>query len=134
MRSSFGKAEIQKNLISDYSDLTRRTNFIQFFHLAGFAEMSGGIIRIDHNDSARALGDGPLQSVKIDLPSVVIQQGIAYELYILNIRQKTEERITGFGDQKFVARIAKNAKRETVCLAGAGSKNHVFRGNHDFSA
>ena len=90
--------KIQKDFVGDDGQLARRANFVEFFHLAGLAEMSRGIIRIDDDDSARARGDGLLQSVKVDLPSVIVQQRITDEFYVVNVRQKTKQRITGFRD------------------------------------
>ena len=93
--------------------------------------MARGIIGIDDNESTSARGDRLLQSVEINLPSVVVQQWIADELYVVNIRQKTKERITGLGYQKLVTRIAKKAKRKRVGFAGAGGEDYVFRGNRE---
>jgi len=93
-----GRVKIQEDFVGDDGQLPGRAYFVEFLHLAGLAEMSRGIIRTDHNDSARARSDGLLQSVKVDLPSVVIQQWITDQFYVVNVRQKTKQRITGFRD------------------------------------
>src|SRR5712692_9747073 len=91
--------------------------------------MPRGIIGVDNNHAARAGCDRLLQGVKINLPAVVIDQGIAHEPYVLNIGEKAEKRIARLGDQDFVTRIAERPKNKGIGLAGAGSENDLLNRN-----
>src|SRR5712692_1686041 len=91
--------------------------------------MPRGIIGVDNNHAARAGCDRLLQGVKINLPAVVIDQGIAHEPYVLNIGEKAEKRIARLGNQEFVTRIAERPKNKGIGLAGAGSENDVLNRN-----
>ncbi len=92
--------------------ISRQTNFVQFFQLVGFAEMPGRIIGVDDNHSTRALRNGLLQSMEIYLPAVIVVERIAHDLHVLDIGQKREKRIAGLGNQNFVAGIAERPKDE----------------------
>jgi len=50
-----------------------------------------------HDNPAGPRRNGLLQCMKIDLPSVVVEQRIPHQVDILNVRQKIEQRITGRG-------------------------------------
>src|SRR5947209_16406802 len=91
--------------------------------------MSGGIIGVDNDHPAGALGHGLLQGMKIKLPTMVINQRIAREFYVLNIGEEIKQRITGSRDQQFITRIAQQAEYERVCLAGAGGEDDVLSRN-----
>src|SRR3989442_15515877 len=91
--------------------------------------MPGGIIGMNNNRSARAGCDRLLQSMKVDLPVVVIDQRIAHQFYILNVGQKLEQRIAGGWDQQLVTGIAEHPKNKGICLAGAGGEKYVLDGN-----
>ena len=121
--------KIQKHFISDYGDLVRRANFVQARDFGGLDEISSRIIWVDDNDAARARSDRAIESVKINLPAVIVNEGIAHEFHIVELGEKTEERITGFGDQEFIAGIAEKAEDEGIGFAGAGGENDVARGN-----
>src|SRR2546426_1714615 len=91
--------------------------------------MPGGIIGMNNNRSARAGCDRLLQSMKVDLPVVVIDQRVAHQFYILNVGQKLEQRIAGGWDQQLVTGIAEHPKNKGICLAGAGGEQYVLDGN-----
>ena len=118
--------EIQKHFVGDDGQLARHANFIQFFQLVRFGEMPGGIIGMHNDHSAGARGDGLLQSVKINLPAVIVVERITHQLYILNIGEEREERIAGLGDQDFIAWIAERAEDEGIGLAGAGGEDDAL--------
>src|SRR5579872_1706185 len=87
------------------------------------------IIRMNHNDAARARSDGLLQGMKINFPAVVIKERISNKFYVLNIGKKIEERIAGSGNQQFIPRIAEQAENERIRLTGAGCEKDIFDGN-----
>jgi hypothetical protein len=69
------------------------------------------------------VGDG----LKIDHPAMRVFQRIGEQSHILQIGQKIEEWIAGFGNEDFVFRIAEQAKDVGVGLAGAGGEDDRFR-------
>src|SRR5713226_4137684 len=91
--------------------------------------MSSRVVRVDHDHAPRPRSDRLLQTVKINLPPVVVNQRIAHQLHILNVRQKSEQRVTRRGNQQFIPGITKQAKNEGVRFARAGSQHHILGGN-----
>ena len=67
--------------------------------------MARGIVRMDDDDSARPRRDGLFEGVEINLPPMIVEQRIANQIYILNVRQETKERIARCRNQNFVGRI-----------------------------
>ena len=51
---------------------------------------TSGIVGMDDDDAAGALGDRFLQRGKIDLPAVIVDQGIRDELDVLQVGEKFE--------------------------------------------
>ena len=64
--------------------------------------------------------------MKINLPAVVVKQGIWHELYVLNVGEKIEQGIARSGNQQLVPWIAERSKNKRVCFARAGGKNDVL--------
>src|SRR5260370_602466 len=91
------------------------------------------IIGLNHNDTACARRNGLFESVKVNLPAMIVNQGISHELYVLNLGEETEERVTGDGNYKLVPRIAEYAKRKCIGLAGARRENNVLHRTRDAS-
>src|SRR3984893_6061170 len=91
--------------------------------------MARGIIRMNDNHPTRALRNRLLERMKINLPSVVIDQRIARKLNVLNVGEEAKERIAGLGDQDLITGIAERAENERVCLPRPGGDNYVLDGN-----
>ena len=84
---------------------------------------------MDHDNASRARRDGLLERMHVNVPAVIVKQRIADELYVIHVGQKIKERITGRGDQEFVAGIAEQAKNERVSFTGAGGEEQIVDGN-----
>src|SRR5450432_787389 len=91
--------------------------------------MSGRIIGMNYDDASCTRGDGLLQSVKIDVPAVVIEERVAGERYVVHVGEEIKQRIAGRRDQEFVARIAEQTEDERVCFAGAGCEEQIVKGD-----
>ena len=98
--------KIEKNLIGNERDLTRGTKFVQLAHLCRLREMTGWIIRMHHDYSARPRRNRLLQRMKINLPSVVVDQLIAHQAHILYIGEEFEKGVAWRWNQQLVAWIA----------------------------
>ena len=81
---------------------------------------------MDRNDAPRARCDRFFQPMKINLPSVIVKQGIWRELYVLNVGEKIEQGIAWRRNQELVPWIAESSKHKRICFARAGGKNHVL--------
>ena len=78
--------------------------------------------------TARVLGVNRLsQRVKIDLPAVIVEQWVGYEVHVLEVGEKLKQRIARFGHQNFIAGIAQQAKDVGIAFAGAGREHYRFR-------
>ena len=71
---------------------------VQAMHVVSLAEMTCRIVRVYDNNRAGARSNGPLQSVKINLPAIIVNQWIAYRGHILNIGKKIEKWIARLGN------------------------------------
>ena len=69
----------------------------------------------------------------IDVPAVIVKQRIAQELYVIHVSKEIKERITGRGNQEFVAGIAEQAKNERVSFTGAGSEEQIIDKPGDYA-
>ncbi len=92
-------------------------------------EVPGGVVGVNDDHGAGTGGDRVLQRMEINLPSMVVEQTIGQQLYVLNIGKEIEQRIARRGHQDFVARIAKHAKDEGVGFAGARREHDVLDGD-----
>ena len=96
---------IEKDFIYEQRQLMLATNFIQSFAFFRARIRSRGIIRIEKNNGTTSWVDEVRKGMKIDLPTVVVDEGIRNELYVVKISKKFEEGIAGRGDQDFIIRI-----------------------------
>src|SRR5580700_9294458 len=69
---------------------------------------------------------GFVERREVDVPSVVVNQGIGNQLHVLQVGEKFKQRITGVGNENFVVGIAEQAEDIRVALAGAGGEDHGF--------
>ena len=114
------KIEVEEYFIGNDGDLAIGTGRAQAFDFGGLAEMARWIIRMHDYNSAGARCNGLVYSVHVDLPAVIVEEGIARERDILDVREEIEERIAGLGNEYFVSGIAQCAKDEGVGFTGAG--------------
>ena len=63
---------------------------------------------------------------EVDLPAVIVEQRVGDEFDVLQICEKFEERVAGFGDQNFVFGIREQTEDEGVAFAGAGGQHEGF--------
>src|SRR6185312_10345088 len=89
--------EIKKHFISNDGQIMSGAKLVKFAAFLGFGEVSRGIIRMNHNHCARARRDRGFQSMKVNLPAVVVNKRIAHKFYILDIRKEIEKRVAGRG-------------------------------------
>src|SRR5256885_6366099 len=61
--------------------------------------------------------------MKVDLPSVVVDQRIWDETHVLQLGEKIEQRIAWFGNEDFVTGIAEQTKNKRIAFAGAGGED-----------
>src|SRR5262249_32680615 len=66
---------------------------------------------------------------EVDLPAVMVDEGITDEADVVEVSKKIEERVAGGGNQYFVAGIAQQAKKIGVAFAGAGGEKEIVRRN-----
>ncbi len=71
--------------------------------------------------------------MKVDLPSVIINEGIAQKFDVLDDREKIDQRITWRRYQKLVARITERSKDVGIRFARAGSEKNILRRNFLFA-
>src|SRR5690349_5916596 len=91
--------------------------------------MASGVIGMDHDYATCARRDGLLQRMHVVVPPVIVKERIADEFYVIHVREEIKERITGRGNQEFVAGIAEQAKNERVSFTGAGGEEQIVEGN-----
>ena len=87
--------------------------------------MAGGIVWVDDNGGAGAGSDGAFERREIELPAVVVDEGVADQFDVIEIGEEIEERVTGAGDENFIAGIAEKAEEVRVGFAGAGGEEEV---------
>ena len=88
--------------------------------------MAGRVVGVHQNDGPRPRRDGAANSLRIDLPAVIVDERGGLELHVVQHGQKIEERVAGLDGEDFAAGIAEQAKEKAVGLAGAGGQNDLF--------
>ncbi len=68
---------------------------------------------MDHDDSARARCDRAFECVKINLPTVVVDERVAHKPHVVDITQEIKQRIAGSGNQQLVTGVAKEAEKQS---------------------
>ena len=108
----FVQHEIKKHFVGDDRDIAVRADLVQSRNFGGLGKM--------HDHGARANRDRVFQSVKINLPAMVVKQRVWNDFHVVNAGEKREKRIARFGNQDFIAGIAERAENEGIGFAGAG--------------
>src|ERR1700690_2091150 len=121
--------KIQKHLISNNPKRSPRANLIQARDLRHLAKMPGRIIRVNHNHPASPRSNRPLQLMKINLPTMVVNQRIPNQLHIRQFRQIIKQRIRRRRNQNLVPNIAKQPQNKRVSLASRGSQKKFANPN-----
>jgi hypothetical protein len=121
--------KIQKHLISNNPKRSPRANLVQALNLPHLAKVPGWIIRVNHNHPASPRSNSPLQLMKINLPTMIVNERIPHQLHIRQFRQVIKQRIRRRRNQNLVARIAKQPKNEGVSLASRSSQEKFVNRN-----
>lgn len=82
---------------------------------------------MDDNGGAGAGRDGAFERREIELPAVVVDEGVADKFDVIEIGEEIEEWVAGAEDENFVAGIAEKAEEVRVGFAGAGGEEEVAR-------
>src|ERR1017187_5402646 len=65
------------------------------------------------------------ETVRIDLPAMVVDQGRGFDAHIVKSGEKVKERVTRLRHENFASRVAEQAEQEAVGLAGACGQNDL---------
>src|SRR5579859_2072686 len=121
--------KIEEHFVGNDRNLARRTDLIESEHFLRLAIIPGGVVGVDDDDGSRTRRDGVFDGVEINLPAEVIDQRIAHESHVMNVREKIEEWIARRRDKNLIARIAECTTSKRICFAGAGGQKNVLKGN-----
>ena len=88
--------------------------------------MACWVVGVDESDGSGARRDSVAKVRKIDVPAVVVEEGIRNEADIADLGEEVEEGVAWPGDEDFVIGIAKQTEEEAVGLAGAGGKDDLI--------
>src|SRR6266496_3117578 len=81
---------------------------------------------MDENNGAGLCSESLLESRKINLPAVVVDHWVRYQLHVLQIAQKIEQWIARLRNQDFVFGVAKEPEDVGIAFAGAGGENNIL--------
>src|SRR5262249_21151786 len=98
--------EVEKNLIGKNCEMLRRTNRVQTEGFVGFGKVSGGIVGMHHDDGTSARCNRLLQSVKVDVPAVIVKKWVAQEFDVLYLSKEVKQGMDAPRTQHFSASVA----------------------------
>ena len=98
----------------------------KLFEFAPMDEVPGRIIRIHQHEGARPRGNRLFQSVKIEIPAVVVEQAVVPHGHGFERGQIFEQWIRRPGHQNFVAGVAQQLEDPGIRFAGAGRQDDTI--------
>ena len=125
LRPAVRNPVVQKDLIHDEREVELPAQPRQLLGLPRLGKVAGRVVRVHQHDGPRLRGDGPPESLRLDLPAVVVDERNGPDAHIVKHRQEVEKRIARLRHQDLASRIAKQPEKEAVGLAGAGGQHDL---------
>ena len=85
--------------------------------------MAGRVVRVHQHNGPSLRGDRPSESLRLNLPALVVDQRHRPDPHIVQHCEEVEERIARLRDEDLAARIAQQPEEEAVGFAGAGGQH-----------
>src|SRR5215467_2435370 len=102
-----------------------RASRVQSFHFSAFREMPRWIVGMYKDECARMRGDGALQRVKIDLPTMIVNKRIPHQADVLKVGEKIKKRIARRWNRNLVSGITQQPEYIRISLARARGQEDV---------
>ncbi len=119
------QGEVEKDFVGDEGEIVFCAEARELGLFVGFGVVAGGIVGMNDDGGASARGDGAFEGSEVELPAVVIDEGIADEFDVVEIGEEVKERVAGTGNEDFVAGIAEETEEIRVGFAGAGGDEEI---------
>ena len=120
---------IQEDFIDDEGEVVLLTDAFERQPFGAGSEMAGRVVGMDNDYGAGARGKASGEGGEIEMPAVIVEQGIGDEAHIVEVSKKLKQGIAGLGDEDLRAGIAMEAEEVAVGFAGAGGEKNLRRRN-----
>ena len=133
-RGSSRKREVGEDLVRDEGDPALGAEGEERVVLLALQVGARRVVRVHHDDRARARAEGGAQGREVEVPLAVVGEGVGPHPHRLERREELEEGVAGAGHEHLVARVAQQLEEEGVGLAGAGREEHAIGGEREAAA